>query len=411
MFGTFSNKRILAISGRIATRCRTLSTVSRPRNAWLLTDGSLEAHKQCTSLADHINVHYRTLQIKPNAVFQGLPVILQKLLIDTFPGSGKQGKLPSYLSSNEESVNEPYPSFLITSGRNAIAGSLFIKSQDRKNILSKSVISVYLGFPDIPFGNFDHVILPKYEVATKLAKLGPLSNQKNYTSIMTPLMNLHHQPEEVTSKALLSFSSPAFVESDLPLTAFVVGNHNHHCRWYPEDASLVADNIERIIKNLDQKVLLIYTDKTAPKIKETIRASLKAHESDSPFLATCDLSKIENVEEKCRTYDALLQQCERAVLTADLDYLVMEAVVKRKPVYIAFQDRCSGHLLQIHRWLRESSLTRKLRLNRMRSGLQTESSDPFSYLGNHKPWGDGRKALDLESVWRKVVDTLESLEE
>jgi hypothetical protein len=100
-----------------------------------------------------------------------------------------------------------------------------------------------------------------------LAKLGPLSNQKNYTSVMvrkalevlsssivfliyqlchlqTPLMALNRQPEEATYKTLSSLSSRAFVESDLPLTAFVVGNHNHHCRWYPEDATLVADNIE-----------------------------------------------------------------------------------------------------------------------------------------------------------------------
>ncbi|KAM3580940.1 hypothetical protein VKS41_006388 [Umbelopsis sp. WA50703] len=190
-------------------------------------------------------------------------------------------------------------------------------------------MAVYLGFPDIPFVNFDHVILPKYEVATKLAKLGPLSNQKNYTSVMTPLMALNRQPEESTYKTLSSLSSRAFVESDLPLTAFVVGNHNHHCRWYPEDATLVADNIERIINNLGQKVLVIYTDKTAPKIKETINACLKSNADESSVLATCDLSKIEDVEEKCRTYDALLQQCQKAVMTADLDYLVMEAVVKR----------------------------------------------------------------------------------
>jgi hypothetical protein len=66
---------------------------------------------------------------------------------------------------------------------------------------------VYLGFPDIPFINFNHIILPKHEAATKLgemsptnmedtlisklfliylalAKLGPLSSQKNYTTTM-----------------------------------------------------------------------------------------------------------------------------------------------------------------------------------------------------------------------------------
>jgi hypothetical protein len=66
-------------------------------------------------MADYIHASYRIIQIKPNAgmsraeiqnsikhifltltsfasVFQGLPVILQKLLIDTFPGLSKQGE-------------------------------------------------------------------------------------------------------------------------------------------------------------------------------------------------------------------------------------------------------------------------------------------------------------------------------
>jgi hypothetical protein len=69
MLGAHSNRIMQVMSGRSATpfTFRALSTASRPRTAWLLTDGSLEAHKQCTSLADHINAHYRTLQIKPNA--------------------------------------------------------------------------------------------------------------------------------------------------------------------------------------------------------------------------------------------------------------------------------------------------------------------------------------------------------
>jgi hypothetical protein len=61
-------------------------------------------------MADHVNASFKILHIQPNSgtigqtstvvgclmqspndlsVFQGLPVILQKLLVNTFPGSGK----------------------------------------------------------------------------------------------------------------------------------------------------------------------------------------------------------------------------------------------------------------------------------------------------------------------------------
>lgn len=104
-------------------------------------------------------------------------------------------------------------------------------------------------------------------------------------------------------------------------------------------------------------MLLVYTDKTVPKVrkvsqisaldgcqttvilsvlqvKETIDSSLNKRMVVSSQLAVCDLSKIENIKEKCDTYDAILQASDQAVLTADLDYLVMEAVVKRQVSYL-----------------------------------------------------------------------------
>ncbi|KAI9284698.1 hypothetical protein BC943DRAFT_58968 [Umbelopsis sp. AD052] len=240
---------VAPLTVRLATR--NLTTKHGARTAWLLTDGSLESHKQCTSMADLIHAPFKVLQIKPNGVFQGLPVIIQKLLVETFPGSRQPGQLPSFLGNKGENLDGTHPDILITCGRDAIAGALSIKAKDRK-----SLFSVYLGFPDIPFINFDHVILSKHEAASKLAKLGPLSSQKNYTTI---------SDEASLTQRLATLASPEFLMTESPITTYVVGKHHHHCRWYPEDANLVADNIERIMNNLGHRVVLIYTDKTEQK--------------------------------------------------------------------------------------------------------------------------------------------------
>ncbi|KAI8575232.1 hypothetical protein K450DRAFT_262713 [Umbelopsis ramanniana AG] len=313
---------VAPVTLRLATR--NLSTKLGARTAWLVTDGSLESHKQCTSMADLIHAQFQILQIKPNGVFQGLPVIIQKLLVETFPGSRQQGQLPSFLANKGENLGGTHPDILITCGRDAIAAALSIKAKDRQ-----SLFSVYLGFPDIPFINFDHVILSKHEAASKLAKLGPLSSQKNYTTISAPLMNLGQQDETSITRRLANLASPEFLNTESPITTYVVGKHHHHCRWYPEDASLVADNIERIMNNLGHRVILVYTDKTEQKVKETIDKVLKKHLDESSLLAQCDLSTIEDAKEKCQTYDALVQAGNQIILTADLDYLVLEAVVKR----------------------------------------------------------------------------------
>lgn len=110
---------------------------------------------------------------------------------------------------------------------------------------------------------------------------------------------------------------------------------------------------------------MIYTDKTVPKVsnvlnferiaesfkltltyckvKETINSSLSKYLDESSHLALCDLSQIEDLKEKCETYDALVQASEQAVLTADLDYLVMEAVVKRQVPTSLF-----GFIIYVH---------------------------------------------------------------
>jgi hypothetical protein len=57
-------------------------------------------------------------------------------------------------------------------------------------------------------------------------------------------MNLGQQDEASVTRQLATLASPEFLNNESPITTYVVGRHHHHCRWYPEDASLVADNIE-----------------------------------------------------------------------------------------------------------------------------------------------------------------------
>jgi hypothetical protein len=57
-------------------------------------------------------------------------------------------------------------------------------------------------------------------------------------------MSLEQQDENSVNRRLSALTSSAFQAQNTPITAFVIGKHHHHCRWYPEDAALIADNIE-----------------------------------------------------------------------------------------------------------------------------------------------------------------------
>jgi mitochondrial fission protein ELM1 len=84
------------------------------------------------------------------------------------------------LTSKDEQ-DTSIPDYIISSGAEAIPACLHYSKQNAK------CFSVYVGYPSIPFINFDQVILPKYEANAKMAALGPLAKQKN--GIITPVMS------------------------------------------------------------------------------------------------------------------------------------------------------------------------------------------------------------------------------
>lgn len=94
-------------------------------------------------------------------------------------------ELPWYLSTLDESKDESNPDYIITSGQDAIPACLHLtKANTNKNcysskyktkaiykmILTAFYYQVYLGYPGIPFINFDQVVLPKYEANAKMGK-------------------------------------------------------------------------------------------------------------------------------------------------------------------------------------------------------------------------------------------------
>lgn len=84
----------------------------------------------------------------------------------------------------------------------------------------------------------------------------------------------------------------------------------------------------------------------------------------------------------------------------------------RKPVYVVFGDRCRSYLLHFHRWAREQRITRKLRLDRSRGASRhAQYSDPYSYVGNHGAWADGRKVLQAKPSLEYIVNELLEIRE
>ncbi|KAG0183363.1 hypothetical protein DFQ28_008855 [Apophysomyces sp. BC1034] len=342
-------------------------------------------------LASHDQLELKTVVASKG--FQILPSIFQKYVVKwSAAGRGK----PWYLETpDKDSLDGPSPDYVVCSGSRTVSACLHIM----KSNASRKMFSVFAGYPDLPFINFDQVILPKYEANAKLAKLGPLARQNNCIITNTPLLG------SAPVKAIPSGNLQAFTDSSPNLTAVVIGGHAPQCRWYSEDAASLADTMRRMVSHLDTRLAIVFTDRTSPLVKEAIR---KGVESINNSVEIWDFTNTEaTTAEKLDIYESIIQNAKRVILTADLDYATAHAASNRKPVYIAFGGRCRSYLLHFQRWARESRLTRKLRLDRT-PRLQPDV-DPYSYLGKHLPWADGWRVLEVDSTMAHVGHEIQAI--
>ncbi|CEI93782.1 hypothetical protein RMCBS344292_08008 [Rhizopus microsporus] len=373
--------------------CKRYSSTLASRRVWVVTDGSIEHTLPALALGKKLSGANQDLKLKTIVASQKLqlfPNIIQKYIVDYRSSKHQGNQLPWYLSSPDHSgiTDEPYPDYVVASGQDAVPACLHIT-----NIYKKS-FSVFVGYPHIPFINFDQVVLPKYEANTKMAALGPLAKQKNGIITPAPLLSM----DAIKGKSIV----PSSFQNGY--SAVIVGGHSAYCRWYSEDAVTLGDNVKRIVQKLQDKVVIVYTDRTSKLVKEAIDKRLDSLSN----VIIWDSTKEEKTIDKIEKYEDIIANCQRAILTADLDYPIAHAITKNKPVYTTFGGYCRSYLLQFNRWMLDNHLIRKLRLDKSKYRA-SDVQDDYSYLGNHAPWGDANKVFQVESTMASVVDEIETV--
>ncbi|KAI9487142.1 MAG: hypothetical protein EXX96DRAFT_614939 [Benjaminiella poitrasii] len=303
-------------------------------NVWVITDGGLESTLQAMALGKQLagsNQLSNTFKLKTatsSERLQMLPAILQKYLIDwsasRYRGKlSKSRKLPWYLSSKEPLLSEDdlSPDYIITSGQKAIPAGLHLS----KSNTSRKTFTVHVGYPGIPFINFDQVVLPKYEANAKMAALGPLAKQKNGIITPAPLLDLFTETDQTLTKMIPESFKQNF-------SSVVIGGHSSICRWYSEDAVSLSNNIKRMITRLGDHVVIIFTDRTPELVKSRMTKQIledtNTNIKSSVFIWDTTKEPATTIN-KLKLYENIIQHSQRVILTADLDYACAHAVSKK----------------------------------------------------------------------------------
>ncbi|KAL7311998.1 hypothetical protein PS15m_007805 [Mucor circinelloides] len=391
--------RLLARVTRVSPRF--YSTQTAAPSVWVVTDGGIESSLQAVALGKQLSGPNNKVKIKTvvaSKKLQMFPAIIQKYLIDYSASKhkGTLSKLPWYLTAKDESFDEAQPDYVVSSGQDAVPACLYLTNSDK----SKKCFSVYVGYPNIPFINFDQVVLPKYEANAKMAALGPLARQKNGIITPAPLLDT----TTATYKQLDQMIPPSFSQG---FTAVVVGGHSPNCRWYSEDAVNLADNIKRMVQHLHDKVVVVYTDRTPPLVKDKMNKRIAEFDSTHTSVMTWDSTLEPSTVNKLTSYENMIHYAQRVVLTADLDYACAHAISKGKPVYVTFGGQCRSYLSHFYRWIYDAHLARKLRLERHQHRSRVD--DAYSYLGKHAAWGNASKVFQIKHTMSFVKNEIEEI--
>lgn len=86
-----------------------------------------------------------------------------------------------------------------------------------------------------------------------------------------------------------------------------------------------------MVNQLNDKIVVVFTDRTAPLVKEKmikkISESIKDYENSVYVWDSATLN--DNTAEKINIYESIIDHSQRVVLTADLDYACSHALSKK----------------------------------------------------------------------------------
>lgn len=84
-----------------------------------------------------------------------------------------------------------------------------------------------------------------------------------------------------------------------------------------------------MVKNLNDKVIVVYTDRTPQLVKDKMNKRITEFDSTNASVFAWDSTLETSTANKLTSYENIIQHSQRVVLTADLDYACAHAISKR----------------------------------------------------------------------------------
>ena len=258
--------------------------------AWCLTDGSAGMISQVKGLADALNLNFEQKTIDLKFPWNKLPVGIlppSKIIFNNYRQISLESNIP--------------PDIIISCGKRSIYASLHLKKS-----LKNKVFSIHIQNPKINPAHFDLVVAPAHD------------DLKGKNVLQTDLA-LNHINNSLLSKEAELYAAQ-FSKIEKPICAIFLGGQNRNYRFDMSVVKVLADQVDKIIKNNDIQLYILFSRRTDQFIIEYLKER---------FL---DQNIIWNGEGN--PYLALMKFSKYLICTADSVSIISESISSTKPVYI-----------------------------------------------------------------------------
>ncbi len=258
--------------------------------AWCLTDGSAGMISQVKGLADALNLNFEQKTIDLKFPWNKLPVGIlppSKIIFNNYKQISLESNIP--------------PDIIISCGKRSIYASLYLKK-----LLKNKVFSIHIQNPKINPAHFDLVVAPAHD------------DLKGKNVLQTDLA-LNHINKSLLSKEAELYAAQ-FSKIEKPICAIFLGGQNRNYRFDISVVKVLADQVDKIIKNNDIQLYILFSRRTDQFIIEYLKER---------FL---DQNIIWNGEGN--PYLALMKFSKYLICTADSVSIISESISSTKPVYI-----------------------------------------------------------------------------
>ena len=281
---------------------------------WVLTDGKPGMENQCLGLAEALGFLPVIKRIKPRFPWSVLPphCWLKPL---SAPGLGG------------DQLKPPWPSVLISTGRQTVAPALAIKKANLG-----STFCIQIQNPAVWHHHFDILVVPAHD------------GIRGKNAIITVGALNRITKEKLLQASLKLRSTINFLPR--PLVSVLVGGSNKHYRMTNASVRSLAEKLLTLSTKHGVGLALTCSRRTSPEAEDTLRTILSR--SPSWFWD----GKGEN------PYFGLLGLAAAFVVTADSVSMISEACTTGKPVYIAALEGGSEKFERFQESLQKSGITR-----------------------------------------------------